>query len=128
MRENPVQSLVSLEASRMGLLPMRNNVGACTDKTGRLIRYGLMNDSKQLNEQFKSSDLIAVTPVRIEPWMVGRTVGVFTALECKRTDWRFSMNDPHTAAQWRFHDLVRRNAGFAGFVQGPEDIRKVLTW
>lgn len=51
--EATVQSLVRLEASRKGCRLWRNNVGVLQDINGRPVRYGLANDSKQLNENFK---------------------------------------------------------------------------
>lgn len=58
--EAAVVNNVTLEASRAGARLWRNNVGDCKDERGRLIRYGLCNTSKQMNEQIKSSDLIGI--------------------------------------------------------------------
>ena len=102
--ETVVQQRTRLEFARIG--PMwRNNVGACTDDTGRLIRYGLGNDSAQLNAVIKSSDLIGITPVAAFLASTGRweRLGVFTALEIKASDWRFSERDERATAQRKFH-------------------------
>ena len=61
------QSQVLLEAPRVGARLWRNNVGACEDKTGRIIRYGLANESKQQNAICKSSDLIGIKPILSAP-------------------------------------------------------------
>ena len=80
MLESAVQSHTRLELARSGALVWRNNVGACEDQSGRIIRYGLCNESSQMNRSLASSDLIGIVPVVIQPHHVGRTLGVFTAL------------------------------------------------
>lgn len=104
----------------------RNNVGAAQDATGRVIRYGLMNDSKELNERFKSSDLVGIRPVVVTPEMVGRTLGVFFAVEVKAVNWTASITDKHTLAQKRYLDLVTEAGGLAGFAQSVHDARNIL--
>lgn len=126
MKETPVAQRVQLEAARLNILTMRNNVGACEDVTGRHIRYGLMNTSKRENEQFKSSDLIGITPVQAYVQGVGWTVlGVFTAIETKASTWQFSQVDERAIAQKRFIDLVQGYGGYAGFATGPDDVRLI---
>jgi hypothetical protein len=122
MLESAVQQRVQLELARFGALVWRNNVGACEDKTGRIIRYGLCNDSAQLNARIKSSDLIGVTPVTITQDMVGKTVGVFTAVECKHSDWHMTPGDKRAQAQLRFIELVRSVGGIGGFVTDPAQV------
>lgn len=126
MNEDTIQSHVRLAAANQGLQLWRNNVGACEDQTGRLIRYGLANESKAVNDKIKSSDLIGVTPVLITPDMYGRILGVFTALETKRPDWKYRDSDKRAVAQLRFHEIVREVGGFAGFVQSPEDMMRII--
>jgi len=105
----------------------RNNSGACTDDTGRLIRYGLGNDSAALNREIKSSDLIGITPVRCYVEGRGWTVlGVFTAFECKPEGWHQTPGDKRAIAQARFHDIVRQAGGFAGFITSLPDMWRAL--
>lgn len=126
MNESAVQSRTRADFAYIGPV-WRNNVGACEDATGRLIRYGLGNDSAQLNKVIKSSDLICITPVTAFVQSFGWcTLGVFTALECKRSDWHMTPGDQRAAAQLAFHDIVRANGGFAGFVTKPEDIHSII--
>lgn len=120
------QQQIRLMIGAAGMTPMRNNVGACQDETGRLIRYGLMNDSKELNERFKSSDLIIPRPMLITPEWVGHTVGVFCAIECKESGWKLTPGDKRGQAQYRFHDLVRAAGGFAGFARSVDEAREIL--
>jgi len=79
--EAAVQTKIRLEASRKGCRVWRNNVGATMDENGNFIRYGLCNDSKQMNTVIKSSDLIGIRPVRIESTHVGQVIGQFPSQE-----------------------------------------------
>lgn len=117
MNESELTKRVRLQYASMGCLLWRNNVGACEDKTGRIIRYGLANESSQMNAQIKSSDLIGISPVIITYDMVGMKLGQFMAIECKRPGWKWSGTE-REIAQNRFHDLVRAHGGYAGFVTG----------
>lgn len=108
-------------ASAMGL-PMRNNVGACEDTTGRIIRYGLMNTSSQENKRFKSSDIVGPVPITIQPHHVGRVMGVFANFETKRSDWRLQPSDERAQAQLRYIELMRSVGCIAGFVTDPAQV------
>jgi hypothetical protein len=103
--EAAVQTAVRLEASRVGARLWRQNVGACKDDTGRMIRYGLCNDSAALNKRIKSSDLVGIRPVTITPDMVGHTIGQFIAREIKKPLWHYTGTD-REKAQLAFGELV----------------------
>lgn len=126
MRESAVASHIRYDAACMGVDLWRNNVGALLDENGRPVRYGLLNDSKEINARIKSSDLIGITSLFITPDMVGQLVGVFTAIETKESNWVYSENDKRAKAQKAFHDLVIRAGGFAGFASSVEDARKIM--
>lgn len=126
MLESAVQSHTRLELARLGAQVWRNNVGACEDVSGRIIRYGLCNESAQLNRQFKSSDLIGVVPVVIQPHHIGQTLGVFAAIECKRSDWHLTPGDQRGQAQQRFIELVRGVGGIGGFITDPAQVRSLF--
>lgn len=113
--EAAVVNNVTLEASRVGARLWRNNVGACKDERGRLIRYGLCNVSEQMNEQLKSSDLIGIKPVLITHDHIGSTIGQFVAREVKKGGWQYKGTD-HEVAQLRFMELVVGLGGDACFV------------
>ncbi len=115
--EADVVSSVRLQASEAGWTVFRNNVGACYDPKGRFIRYGLANDSAQLNKLLKSSDLVGIRPVVIDPTHLGRTIGQFVALECKRSNWKFK-GTKREEAQQRFLALVASHGGYARFSTG----------
>lgn len=124
--EAAIQQAIRLDIARSGIDLWRQNVGACQDQSGRLIRYGILNDSKQVNQRFKSSDLVGIRPILITADMVGQIVGVFAAIECKASNWTCRPNDEHTQAQQRFIDLVRAAGGFAGFARSVEEARTIL--
>ena len=115
--EAAVQQLVRLEASRLGMRLFRNNVGACKDDTGRVIRYGLCNDSAQMNKAVKSSDLIGIRPVIITPDMMGHTIGQFVAREVKRPGWSYRGTDREVAQQ-AFGQLILKLGGDFKFCTG----------
>lgn len=120
------QQQIRLMIGAAGMLPLRNNVGACQDQSGRLIRYGLMNESKELNKRFKSSDLVIPRPVLITEQMVGQVVGVFCSIEAKHSDWKYSENDDHSVAQQRWHELIRSYGGWSGFARSVDEARGIL--
>jgi hypothetical protein len=126
MSEQAVQSSIRLAASHAGCMLWRNQSGACYDETGRLIRYGLANDSAQLNKRIKSSDLIGVTPMLITDKMVGRTVGVFTAIEVKHEGWTHPTND-RERAQAEFIRIVVEKGGLGGFAASVDDLWRILS-
>ncbi len=112
--EAAVQNRIRLEASRKGLRIWRNNVGAMMDDNGNFIRYGLCNDSKQMNTLIKSSDLVGIRPVTITQNHVGQVIGQFVAREVKAANWSYS-GSKREEAQLRFLELVIALGGDAQF-------------
>lgn len=117
------QSVVRLEAPRHGIQLFRNNVGAWKERdpdTGsvkRVVRYGLMNDSQEVNERWKSGDLVGLRPVLITPAHVGHVIGQFVSRECKHPGWTWS-GDQHEMAQLAWAGLIMKNGGDARFATG----------
>jgi hypothetical protein len=109
-----VQSTVRLEAAQKGVKLFRNNVGVLEDATGRPVRYGLANDTPQLNKKIKSADLIGFRPLLITPAHVGSTVAQFVSRECKAPTWKYSGTE-HEVAQMNWATLILTNGGDAGF-------------
>ena len=112
--ETAVQTRIRLEATRVGSRLWRNNVGGFEPPEGGFVRYGLCNDSKQMNDHIKSSDLIGIKPVVITPPMVGTTIGQFLAREIKPSNWRYT-GTKREQAQLRFMELVVSLGGDACF-------------
>lgn len=119
MNDTEVQIAMALRAAAAdaGGRLWRNNVGALRDERGRLVRYGLCNDSKAMNAAIKSSDLIGITPRVVTHDMVGTVVGIFTAREVKPTGWVYT-GTAREQAQLRFINLVLSMGGDAKFTTG----------
>lgn len=115
MTEQSLQQEIRLLAAKKGHSLWRNNNGAFKDEKNRWIRFGLGNDSKQLNEHWKSSDLIGMT-----------NDGRFLAVEVKKPNWRLTDGDKRAQAQANFMNSVRSLGGRAGFAQSIEDFERIL--
>jgi hypothetical protein len=123
--EEATQQAIRLAAPRLGASLWRNNVGALKDDGGRWVRYGLANDSPRVNKQTKSGDLIGVCPCTVTSAHVGRTLGVFVSVECKRANWRWAGTERETA-QRHWATLVQLRGGVAGFARNVEDFNAIL--
>lgn len=115
--EAAVQAAVRQEASERGMRLGRNNVGACKDDTGRVIRYGLWNDSKEMNKKIKSPDLIGINPVTITQAHVGLIIGQFVGREVKKPGWTYSGTE-REVAQLKCGQLITRLGGDWKFCTG----------
>ena len=102
MKESAVTSKIRLAAAQINIPLWRNNCGGFYDEQGRFVRYGLGSEA-----QLASSDFIGICPVLITSDMVGKTIGVFTAIEMKAESWRFNKNDNHILPQKHFIDIVQ---------------------
>lgn len=120
--EMNLQQRLRVLASQHGTPLLRNNSGACRDETGRLIRYGLGNDSARLNAEFKSSDLIGIWPMVVTPQMVGSTIGVFFAVEVKAPGWKMRPGDKRAQAQANFGMWVTQHGGLFMFATDEKDV------
>lgn len=105
MTEADIQNLIRLECGRRGWHVFRNNVGVLMDRRGVPVRYGLANESKQMNEVLKSADLIGWTKN-----------GRFISIECKATD---GIVNP---AQEAWRSLVAAAGGYAVIARGVGDL------
>lgn len=120
--EAAVQASARAEASRKGMRVWRNNVGAYLDPhNGSFVRYGLCNDSPQVNAVVKSADLIGIRPRLIQPGDVGHLIGQFVSFECKAAGWRMGNSD-REKAQLAWATLVLSMGGDARFVTGEGQI------
>ena len=127
MLEQDNQNAIRIEASKHGAHLLRNNSGAAIDpKSGRPVRFGLGNDSKQSNRTHKSSDLIGITPYVVRQQDVGKLLGVFTAVEVKRSGWHYTAT-PEQVAQKNFMDMITASGGLAGFAAGVDEYLNLLT-
>lgn len=116
-----VQSAVRLAMAAQGVKLFRNNVGALKDERGRLVRYGLGNDSAQINAVLKSADLIGIRPVTITAQHVGHKFGQFVSRECKAPGWQYT-GAPREVAQLNWVRLVNACGGDAAFTTGAGSV------
>jgi hypothetical protein len=112
------------------VLPIASHAVACPGcrkrilrgEATRYVRYGLGNDSRKINDRFKSPDLIGLTPVIIRPEHIGRTFGVFTGIEVKTGP----TNATRLKAQRNFLNHIRMKGGIACFASNPNDYFRTL--
>lgn len=125
MSEGGNQSRIREHYDALGARLWRNNSGQLFDQHGRPVRYGLANDTKQLNEQIKSGDLIGWYPRLITPDMVGGVFAQFVSIEAKPDGWKMpgataqGEAAKRARAQARWAKMVREEGGLAGFMIDP---------
>lgn len=118
MSEAKVLQEVRIMASKLGARLFRNQVGTYELKDGTRISSGMGNGS---------SDLIGWTPVVITQEMVGSTIAVFTAIECKTP----KLKDTHkgkqpTKEQQNFIDVINKTGGLAGVCWSYKDLEPII--
>ena len=115
-RENVIQSDVRLRLSELhaGIF-LRYNVGTFLTLDGRPIKIG----------ETHVSDLIGITPHVITQEDVGRTIGVFTALETKQV--KDSTEKKRKEGQKNFLRRVNGLGGLGAIVRSVEDAESVVT-
>ena len=112
--ESSILNSIRLAASPAILF--RNQRGAYTTKDGYFIRYGVGDPG--------GSDLIGITPIVITRSMVGRKIGVFTAIECKNP--HSYTNKKRLEEQTNFIRVIAKNGGLSGFAVSPEQARAII--
>lgn len=116
--EATVLAKILLAASKLQNRLFRNNVGLFKTIDGRTVKTGLHNGS---------SDLIGWTQVKITPDMVGKTVAIFTAIECKKEGFVFPKTPNETLkGQINFIEQIKKSGGYAGFARSEEEYEKIL--
>lgn len=112
--ETPLQNRIRKEvstASHGTAFALRNNTGLFLTFDGRKVRAGLGKGT---------SDLIGLTSRVIQPEDVGKTVGVFLALEVK------TESGVASKGQSAFIDHVRRLGGVASIIRDPSEVDSIL--
>lgn len=118
LSESAIQTNIRLEASRLGMRLWRNNVGVAHDaEAGTYVRYGLANESTQMNKVVKSGDLIGIRPMIITQAHVGIVVGQFVSREVKHGKWRYTGTE-REVAQLNWINIVNSMGGDGKFVTG----------
>jgi hypothetical protein len=124
MSEDWVMSNVLLESSALGSRLWRNNVGATVTENG-FLRYGICNETPAVNKVLKSSDFIGCTPIVIDWTHVGRTFGIYTAIETKKQGWNFKGTE-REVGQLNYINLVKSIGGIAGFISDKNQFEGLI--
>lgn len=111
-------SQIRLEAAPKRVRLWRNLVGAGYMDDGSFVRFGLANESDQMNKLLKSSDLIGIDGRPIEQREVGLPRGRFVAREMKAPGWVYTATE-REVAQRAFGLLVTALGGDFAFATGP---------
>jgi hypothetical protein len=117
LTEADAQAAVRVQATAAGWRLWRNNIGAGKLESGIFVRFGIANDPPALNKTIKSSDLIGIRPVIIQPHQVGHVFGLFVCREVKKPGWRFTGTEREVAQQ-RWNTLITAMGGDAKFTTG----------
>lgn len=132
--ETDVQNLTRLAVQAAGGVAWRNNRGALPDERGIPVRFGLANDSSQIDRTFKTGDLVGIYPETRQAWgytdgkfgpLPATLTGIFCMWECKPPGWRWRGTD-REVAQWNAIKYVRERGGRAGFVTHPDEAVAVM--
>ena len=110
MSEAEILRQVRLQASKLGIVTLRNNVGVLRDRDGRYVHYGLGTGS---------SDLIGWKSVTITAEMLGKRHAVFVAIEVKAPGGRA------TDEQVNFLNQVKLAGGVAAIVRSAEELNSL---
>lgn len=131
-QEHALQNEIRNELAGECLL-FRGNVGKGWQGTGRPERFSrethivaragdvLLRNARPFDTGLPTgfSDLFGVTGVVITPAMVGKTVGVFFAMEVKDQAGA-------SAEQANFLQAVKNNGGISGIARSVEDARRIV--
>lgn len=124
LKETDVQKLVRLALSSVRSVMFRNNVAKAW--VGQIVKQDAQTITLAYYRPLSaglhkgSPDLIGWTSVQITPDMVGKTLAVFTAVECKSQSGRISKE------QLNFIEVVQKAGGRAGIARdGNEAINLV---
>jgi hypothetical protein len=123
MTESETQRRIQLQATKLGAVTFRNNVGqGWVGQSSRKGDFTIIRNARPLHAGLceGSSDLIGWTPVTVTPDMVGKTIAVFTAIEVK------SIKGRATAEQLNFISRVRQAGGLAGVAWSPENVADII--
>lgn len=124
--ESQVQAQIRLEAPKHGAWLGRNNRGAMMNDKGRLVRFGLANDSDKIDKVFKTGDLVGGTQRMVMPEHIGQIWDIYTNVEVKEPGWRFTPGDKRAVAQLACINYHRKRGGIAGFCTSVIDYRNLL--
>ena len=128
--EGVAQQKVRERGSAWFMRLFRNNSGVLPNpNTGQPVRFGVGNESKAINKELKSSDLIGGTPIVITQEMVGKTVCIFTTIEAKAEGFKHKKSYPKKSREYgqlNWINLFKELGAIAGFASCAEDVDKIM--
>lgn len=122
--EHDVQDQIRLHVSQQHLATIfRGNVGQGWTGSKVIHEAGqvIIKNPRPFNTGLPKGfpDLFGIKPIIITPDMVGKTIGVFCAIEVKH-------KGKITTAQQNFIEFMRRVGALAGIAKSVEDAERIL--
>lgn len=111
MTESDLVKLIQVKATENGARLFRNNVGVGKSVAGSTIKFGLHTGS---------GDLIGWTPVKITDEMIGKTIAVFTSIECKSSKGRIRPDQ----MLWKL--TVKEAGGISAIVKSENEFLEAI--
>lgn len=123
MRESSIQAEILETMGKNGVYGLRVNSGSFWG--GEILSHMgdkllLKNPTKIMGAPAGTSDVIGCKPTVITPQMVGKTIGVFVALEVKIPTKNAKKH------QANYLDVMRRMGAIVGVARSPEDAVRIL--
>jgi len=113
IKESNIGSEIMVASSKIGATLFRNSKGLFFTQDGRRVAGGLLAKG--------SADYIGILPIKITENLVGKTLGVFVAIEAKTDSGRVSPE------QKQFIEFVKNAGGIAGVCRSDADAVKLLS-
>lgn len=123
MNESSIQAQILNAMCQAGAYALRVNSG--TFWGGKVLAHTgdklvLQNPTKVMGAPAGTSDIIGCKTITITPAMVGKQIGVFTAVEVKRPGEKPREN------QSKYLEVMRRRGAMVGVARSPEDAVRIL--
>jgi|GWRWMinimDraft_5_1066013.scaffolds.fasta_scaffold14849_2 hypothetical protein len=115
LTEKNIQNEIRLHLSKAGALSLRYQVGLFYSPAGDPVKIG----------EVGASDLICCVPILITQEMVGKTLGVFAAIETKKINDKTAKG--RKESQDKFINRVQALGGIAGIARSTEDVEKLIS-
>lgn len=123
MKEQSIQNSILIAMGQAGAYGLRVNSGSFWG--GEILSYKdnmllLKNPTKVQGAPAGTSDIVGCKPTLITPQMVGKTIGVFVAIEVKKPT---KNAEEH---QENYLMMMRSRGAITGVAKSPEDVVRIL--
>lgn len=113
VKESNIGGEIMVASSKIGATLFRNSKGLFFTQDGRRVAGGLLAKG--------SADYIGILPVKITENLIGKTIGVFVAIEAK------TPTGAVREEQKQFIQFVKNAGGIAGVCRSDADAIKLLS-